>query len=390
MADAQTNGAWFDVIVAGDGPAAGALCWRLARSGWRVALATGVAPEHEACALRALPAGAGALLQRTGFSQSDIAALTQASPGLLSFWGDAPVADPLADHVLDTGLMVDRNRLSAALRRRARAAGTQILERTVLARAVRHPRGDSWGVTLVGASASRDVRSRFLVDATGRAAAVAGLLGVKPRMLDTLLAITLDCCSTTEADEPLMNVLEAVPEGWWLASAGAGVHQLQLATDSEIAALAGFTSIDRLMKVLAAAPAVMQRLVLADHVGQPRALAAHTQVLPRTAGPGWLAIGEAALAFDPLVCCGLEFALSSAELAHASLVRSADGETTAAAAYDATMQSQFNDLLEVRGQLYAAAGDRDQHAFWQRRGPRAAVWRQRRTRELGSRVRQAA
>jgi flavin-dependent dehydrogenase len=65
--------------------------------------------------------------------------------------------------------------------------------------------------------------------------------------------------------------------------------------------------------------------------------AAHSSLISATAGPGWLAVGDAALACDPLPSQGLFNSLYSGLMAAGSLRRALAGDGGAFADYEQTM-----------------------------------------------------
>jgi flavin-dependent dehydrogenase len=75
---------------------------------------------------------------------------------------------------------------------------------------------------------------------------------------------------------------------------------------------------------------------------------AQSSMLERSAGSGWIAIGDAAASYDPIASRGLVAALQSG-IAGAALVAASSERL---AAYHADLEQRFMRYLEGRNQLY--------------------------------------
>ncbi|HTU58143.1 MAG TPA: tryptophan 7-halogenase, partial [Polyangiales bacterium] len=98
--------------------------------------------------------------------------------------------------------------------------------------------------------------------------------------------------------------------------------------------------------------------------GRPRSFQAHSQRLQRPYGAGWIAVGDAAAAFDPLSSQGLAKALrSGCEAADAI----AHGDPAAMAQYEEKLQHEWERYLDARCHYYRL----------EQRFPDAEFWRER-------------
>ena len=88
---------------------------------------------------------------------------------------------------------------------------------------------------------------------------------------------------------------------------------------------------------------------------------------PLPAGDGWLAIGDAAICFDPLASNGLLSAFETAAAAADAAVRLLDGDDEAAAAYDAHVAGLWRSYRQAREAAYAIERRWAQNPFWSRR-----------------------
>src|SRR5262249_34573608 len=86
-----------------------------------------------------------------------------------------------------------------------------------------------------------------------------------------------------------------------------------------------------------------------------------SEALPRACGQGWVAVGDAAAAFDPLSSGGHYFAKATADLG-AECILSDD-----LASYAEAVASLVTDYLQSRDKVYAQENRFIQYPFWSRR-----------------------
>lgn len=105
---------------------------------------------------------------------------------------------------------------------------------------------------------------------------------------------------------------------------------------------------------LAAAPATRERLLLAgprQRWDGPQVSPAHTSRLTAVTGPGWLAVGEAAVSFDPLASYGIAAALGTGYYAAGAVVEHLGGRRGALSDYAelTTTRSPSTSLCAMTG-----------------------------------------
>ena len=302
----------FDAVVAGGGPAGAAAAIALARAGRRVLLAE-ARPEAFKVG-ESLPPGVRPLLRDLGVLDRFERAGHLPSHGTAAAWG---ASEPGGfDFVFDPnghGWHVDRVRFDGLLREAAREAGAEVREGVALRDLGRDPEG-GWTARLdpagpaVRDGAGSTVRSHAVVDATGRRPAVARRLGARRHRLDRLVAVYAVVRAAAD-DADARTLVEAVPEGWWytaLVPEGRRVVAFLGDSDSmpaELRTARGFAAaLDETEHMRARAGG------LEAEVG-PRVAPAHGAALAPPAGEDWIAVGDAAIALDPLSSQGILTAL---------------------------------------------------------------------------------
>jgi len=372
----------LDVVVAGAGPAGSAAAIALARAGRRVLLA-GLRPAHTP-ALKigeTLPAVTATVLHDLGLLDAfERAGIAIASTATTAAWGGGEtlqndaIGDPHGH-----GWHVDRLRFDAWLREQASAAGAEcccgrVTAQHIDAPSTRRPRGrpdgDSeaaWQVR-IGAPAGRTIGCRRLIDATGRGAAVARSQGARRERHDRLVAIYAQLAVPDDDVDGVTRVASA-PEGWWYsARVGARRRVVAFLTDADLLdpvlrSPAGFA---------AALVATGDRLLprprgAADIAFGPAAAPAHSARLAPVSGDGWLAVGDAAVALDPLSSQGILNALVTGLLGATAVDASLRGQHAALAAYERRLATVWSSYESNRRAAYALERRWPAAPFWARR-----------------------
>jgi flavin-dependent dehydrogenase len=145
-----------------------------------------------------------------------------------------------------------------------------------------------------------------------------------------------------------------------------------LVTDADLAPAGPSARLpDRFREALARTRHTAARARGASLSGVPRLVRADSGVLLPAAGPGWRAIGDAAMATDPLAGNGVPRALRSALEAAGEIERALDGGASPAARDPA---AGFADYLDRRGSIYLREARWPAAPFWARRRP--VGWRE--------------
>lgn len=264
------------------------------------------------------------------------------SPGVMAAWGRSePYVNDFILNPYGCGWRVDRNRFDATLAAGAAAAGAVVRAGTTVDRC-RRGDGGAWQLNV-------DVTAGFLVDAAGRSPSPAGAgLVVHDRMV-ALVGVA------PAAGEDRWALLEATEEGWWYS---ARLPDGRLVMTFQTNAGPGLRR--RWHEFLAVAPATAARA--RGPTDDVRIVSANSHRRHPIAGEGWLAVGDAATAHDPITGLGILWALESAIAGAEAML----GSTVAA--YARAMGDRFDRYLETRVQYY-----RGEH-----RWPHAPFWRGRR------------
>lgn len=223
----------------------------------------------------------------------------------LSAWGSERV--DVADYMFNafgSGWLIARPKFERMLADAASNRGVTLMRDAHVERCARDRSG--WRFTLSRRKNNKEIGSRFAVAATGRASSA--LRGLRqPRMkADQLVGIVSRIMRpanwSVNDNRPL---IEAVAEGWWYSVLFPDGHvHVALMTDSDLARDCvrkyGSRS-DAIVSMVARAPRTRERLGTAlDFSAPPTTVAADTYFGGRIADDALLAVGDTAMALDPL------------------------------------------------------------------------------------------
>jgi flavin-dependent dehydrogenase len=270
----------------------------------------------------ALPGAAVRLLRLIGLPvPGECGPHTPIGGNLLCWNSDQLVVSDFIRSPDGPGWRLDRARFDADLRAAAIRAGASYRSEGVMGL----ERIDkSWNARFKNDGIEK---ARWIIDATGRRAAIARRLGAR-RFRDAQLLALYAMGTSATGFQLNLTVIEAAPRGWWYAARlPSGV------------ALAGFHTRQRdAMHLLADPSKWRDALAETRHLGAmladtllkhpPQSLEACGARLDRCTGDGWIACGDAALSFDPISGQGIFSALYGGLTAARAVDEALNGRNT--------------------------------------------------------------
>lgn len=353
--------------MAGAGPAGCATALGLTRAGFTV-LVLDPEPEPRRTPGETLAPAATGLLQDLGLLDAFLATSPLPSPGNRSAWGrdGQPMDRDFLAEGAGSGWHLDRASFDRMLRRAAVAAGAR-LETPAAIGSIERGAAD-WTVRLDTGQGPRTVTTRWLVDATGRSSALGRQLGARRQQLDSLLGIVAWLASPTPAEDA-RTLVEATRHGWWYAALlpGGDLVAAYMTEPGGAATRTAAASVDGWLAALDQAPLI--RSLIQDHGYEvsegPRAWPAATSFLDPLVGPGWLAVGDAAISYDPISSHGIGSALAAGMAAASAIQAQAGGVPDALGVYRELQRTALERYLWTRRMTYAEE-QRFRTPFWTR------------------------
>jgi flavin-dependent dehydrogenase len=354
----------FDVVVVGGGPAGSTVAGALARRGRSVVLVERSAYDAYRVG-EALGAEAFVPLKSVG-AWDAMRELVEAQVPLRSVraaWGsDEAVERPSIVHPLGEGRHVDRARFDARLAQWAESTGVDVRRDAGACTVARSDEGFR-----VEPARGAPLAARYFVDASGRGAPASARLRERRWLaLDRQIAVVARM--ETGRDVGWDVLVEAAPEGWWYSvPQPGGALVVALVTDADLegerASLEGrfHAALDRTLHTAGRCQGVRA-------VAPPRIVRADSGRLLPGEGPGWCAVGDAAMASDPLGGNGVARALRGA-LEAATRIDARLADDAAAVSHPPPIDRRLLDYLDRRASYYALEARWQGSLFWLRRRP---------------------
>jgi flavin-dependent dehydrogenase len=215
---------------------------------------------------------------------------------------------------------VERSEFDRLMLDHARANGVEVREQVGIDQ-VLFEGGRAVGVQTVSAEGTRaEVRSRVVVDASGRACVIGQQLGLRRPLLELRKASVWGYfrggkrLPGIDAGETTMFLIPGGGWFWYIPLPG-DIVSVGLVADPEYVFSESDDMEAAFIREVARCAPLSDRLSVAQRVGPVRG-SRHLAYLNRqTCGDGWVMIGDARAFLDPIYSSGLYLALGSAELA---------------------------------------------------------------------------
>lgn len=353
----------FDVVVVGGGPAGSATALALRREGLSVAVLE--RSHYDDVRLgETVPPEIRSPLVRLGVWERFLAAGHRPSLAFVSAWGSPALSR--RDFFLNPwgrAWHLDRSRFDAMLAAAAEEAGALVLRGADAGAA--HFGAGRWRVSSRRRNGGFTLEASYLVDATGRPASLVRKLGGRVRSLDRLVGVAAYLEAGPDAP-PFGEVvlLEAVQDGWWYSAPLPGGK-----------AVAAFMTDRRLTP--RDIPGWCDRLTATSHTrrrlqghDRPDNLIVRPADIRFTEPPEarrFLAVGDAATAFDPLSSQGILKALRSGLAAASAIAAHRAGNRAALADYRATTAQDLLAHCRLRTSYYRMEARWTGSPFWKPR-----------------------
>ena len=358
------------ILLIGAGPAGAAAAIFATRAGWEVSLLDRRSDLFTAAYAdpkvgESLPPSVQPLLQELGLWEDFQKAAHLPTYGIKSLWGSDEVVyrDYLA-HPLGQGWHLDRRVFEQQLLQKAVDAGATLLSGTVLQEV--YFATDQWQVTWQEPNGQPTQKTfDYILDASGRNAWLARRQGIY-RLYEHQQLALIRFLKTLADFRDSTGLIETTPTGWWYTAQLPG-NRLSTAFFCRPGKEARQTWVtDAGWKTLYAnAPFTAARIAKTNGaLTSPRFVAADSSRLETFYGPGWLAIGDAALTLDPVSSHGITMALVTARDAVSAIQQKQAGRADAFAAYAALLTATFYQYAHQRIQLYQS----------ERRFPGSVYW----------------
>jgi flavin-dependent dehydrogenase len=356
-----------DVVVLGAGPAGCALALNLAPFQRVLLVDKGESPGVRIG--ESLPAAAGRLLRDMGLHDDFVRQGHLPCHVSRSAWGGGLFEQDAIRNLDGPGWHLDRARFDAWLLQVAQARGAALLRQTRLLAVGRpHDSTQPWRLDVERMGRPLQLAARCVVDASGRNSSLAKQLGSRRIASGKLVCGWL--LGRDRIDAGGASDLHVEPDGWWYTSPlPGGARLLAFYTDADLPAAAAAHSREGMLARLPGVPGLLSYLEQQGFCADRGHgfCAAHGAVLERACGAGWLAVGDAALSFDPLSAQGLFNALYTGLAGAEAAQRHLQGDQGALPGYQAQLHAIERAYASHLDACYRQEQRWPDRPFWRRR-----------------------
>ncbi|WP_157729550.1 NAD(P)/FAD-dependent oxidoreductase [Tumebacillus algifaecis] len=355
----------FQTVILGGGTAGSAAAFLLSRADVSTLMIERSAPRGWKIG-EGLPPSSTALLQQFGLLDHFCSDGHLPSHGNRSAWGSAQFAEhSFIFEANGHGWHLDREKLDRMLAESAVRQGAQRFEHTSLINFFQT--NDGWELEL---SNGTTIHAEWVIDATGRNSHFAHRQNVQRQAYDHLVAITGLFITDHDQDQDSLTTIEASEHGWWYTALLPERRRVvAYLSDGDLPLTKEARNPDRWQQMLFESTQIGSLMMKHNyqlHI-PPRMVNANSSCLPTAVGDRWLAIGDAAAAYDPLSSQGILMALGTALESTEALLAHRKGDTRAIPAYADFVNQIYLEYLGSRDYFYSMEQRFPKSPFWQRR-----------------------
>ncbi|MEO1263020.1 MAG: tryptophan 7-halogenase [Bacteroidota bacterium] len=351
------------IVIIGGGPAGLSTALKLHRAGYEISVleASGYtrprAGEHLAAKGHLLLRDLG-IPESIWLDQSIPCRVVQGAWGKSELGEEASIYNPYGE-----GYILSRPGFDWAVFEYCRSIGIDVRKNFHARILVRTSLG--WKIS----DGKQDIQADFVVDASGRNSKFYQTFKSDRTAEDELIGISMILEPAVPAAPNGTSLLvESLSNGWWYSvQLPSGKLVATLMTDASTLSSSGEKQAAFWASNLAQSTHTRQRTIGFQHDGKPFTQSAKTQSIERVAGPDWIAVGDAAISYDPLSSAGILKGLEMGQLAGTRLDEFSRGHATALAEYEGEVKAMYADYLLEKDRVYAREQRFMNHPFWYRR-----------------------
>lgn len=355
----------LDVLAIGGGPAGAATALQLSRQGLSVGIVERSTFSQRRIGEMLAPENRP-ILETLGIWNAFLESAPLASPGLISAWESAePLERDFVFNPYGVGWHLDRSRFDQFLVQQAAAAGSLVFAG---AKWLQDPRlkDGKWQLAVGGPDGERRITTRYLVDASGRSSWFARRMGIPRTSLDTLVGVVGFWLGSRRQECRLL--VEAFEDGWWYsgrlpgggAVAACMIDEVNLPREPSLL-------LDFWKRTMQKASLTCEAWRQDGDPADLRCVSANSSRIARFAGEAWLALGDAAIAYDPLSGRGIRQALAGAIRAVAVVLDFMQHNHDSSAVYCEWLETEFRSYCQMRRRHYASVNRWPEAPFWRNR-----------------------
>jgi flavin-dependent dehydrogenase len=291
--------------------------------------------------------------------------------GSHSCWGDNALGyNDFLYNPRGLGWHLQRLKFDRFMAAQAQSTGADLRCKAVLRSAAMTERGRCHEVVFDDCEKmqAEKITARFIVDASGYGAKFARRKGAERLVEDQLTCIGAHLSISADANINQLTLLEATEYGWWYAAKISAQKSIAvLASDHSILQSRNLNKTEHWQKALRQTRYVDTFVGSIDGLSGVQSWIAPSSILSPPAGLDWLAVGDAACAWDPISAQGIYKALEDGLNAATAIAAWLEGKTRSLNEYRETVVERHIHYLQQREYFYHQEQRWAESDFWQRR-----------------------
>ena len=301
-------------------------------------------------------------------SRSNLSLDTHAlSAGVEAYWGsEVPNYMDYFVHPGQHGLNLSRPQFDEALARACEQCGATFLRSAILRRALK--RETDWEIELSVGDKIRKCTASVIIDATGRVATFARSQGAKVRAHDRQIAVVAFHNDSNDRNNT-RSLVESAEIGWWYSAPIGPTRRIcMLVTDDDFLPRRGHPELYAWwLDQLSRTGQLAYRFRDSGASCQLVIRSARSQRVEPPCGIGWFAVGDAAMAFDPMSSQGIAKALDHGKRAAADIASHLAGDASTMERFALNLERQYTAYRARRADYYRIEKRWSRSMFWKRR-----------------------
>lgn len=229
----------------------------------------------------------------------------------VSYWhSEKATYHDFIEHPIGHGWHIDRIAFETMLRNKALSLGITLIENNSIESL--QFTGSQWNIQFNQSKPASHFD--YIIDATGRSSVIARKLGFD-KLYDSQQLALITFLQAPDHIEESSTLVETVPQGWWYSASIPG-NRLACAFffDPEKYQFKGFQQAQNWWSLVKQAKKTHKRINknTFELIEPPKMVNADSTILEKISGKNWLAVGDAAMTYDPIASHGLMMSMISA------------------------------------------------------------------------------
>ncbi len=358
----------YTVVIIGGGPAGSSCAIALSRLGLKDILIIESGDYSIFRIGESIPPDSNRIFKQLGIYEAFTAEGHEPCYGNCSYWGDSRRG--YNDTILSPyghGWHLDRNRFNFFLSKQAQKKGVKVLRNYSFQYSETL---DNGGFKLMCTNENQtavSLNSDFVVDATGSRSLFALQQGSFKLETESIICLALRFSTADKrAHISKLTHIETAEYGWWYAARISDDTLLVgLYTDKHTLKQKEIQKIDIWLNLLKETPNTSKLIAHTKIIDDKlKGFLAPSFCLDKISGDNWLAIGDAASAYDPITSRGIVKSMTNALYSAEAINNHFNGVEGAITEFEEDVKTDYNYYLEIRHHYYSQEMRWPNSSFW--------------------------